>query len=103
MANKKGPLNKAEIFYLEEHYKMGKSIDEIAIDLQRAQYMLEKHISKNKLNTKTKNPMGAGEHFVRHRGATIMTENASTIGDAKRKSLKNTKPQSCVVKIKEDE
>lgn len=98
MANKKGPLSKVETFYIEEQTKLGKNLDEIAADLNRPQSIVSKHITKATSQAK-KNNFGAGQHFARQGGATIMTENASTIADAKRK-LSVKRPTSCVTKIK---
>lgn len=101
MASKRGPLSKAEIFYVEEHVKIGKDINEIASDLDRPAKSIEKCVAKaKKENSPSK--LTSGDQFVKQRGAVIMTENASTIGDARRKSCQN-KRSSCVTKIKHEE
>ncbi len=99
MANKKGPLGKAEIFYIEEKYKNGTEIEEISTDLSRPQFMIEKHIAKNKIQQVKKTGMEAGEHFAKHKGTIVMTENASTLADAQKK-VTVKKPSSCVTKIR---
>lgn len=99
MPSKRGPLSKAEIFYVEEHVKMGKDINDIAVDLDRPAKSIEKCVIKvQKENTSKR--LTAGDQFVKKNGAVIMTENASTIGDARRKSCNNR--SSCITKIKED-
>jgi hypothetical protein len=101
MANKKGPLSKAETFYIDQHVKAGKDIHEIATDLDRAISSIEKRVTKiKKENSK---PATAGQQFARQSGVTIMTENASTMGDARRRSKKPSKMGECVTKIKNDE
>lgn len=93
---KTGPLGKAESFYVEEKYKSGNSIEQIAQDLDRAVVAIEKHIKKCKIEApKTI----VDQQFVRQGGATIMTENASTMIDQKRIILERKNP-SCVTKIR---
>lgn len=78
---KSGPLGKAESFYVEEKFKSGDSITAIAKDLDRAESTIDKYIKKNKIMP----PKTIVEQqFVRQGGATIMTENASSMLDAKR-------------------
>jgi IS30 family transposase len=92
---KTGPLGKAESFYVEEKFKIGISIEEIAKDLDRAVGAIEKHIKKNKIE-KPKTIME--QQFARQGGATIMTENASSMIDkAKKPSVNNS---HCITKIK---
>lgn len=101
MASKRGPLSKAETFYVEEHVKMGKDINEIAADLDRPAKSIEKCVAKaQKENPPSK--LTSGDQFVKQRGAVIMTQNASTIGDARRRSTKPAN-SNCVTKIKKDE
>lgn len=101
MANKKGPLGKAEMFYIEEKFKSGQTIEEISIDLNRPQFMVDKYIEKNKIQQVKKTGMEAGEHFVKYKGATIMTENASTLADAQKKNAIR-KPSTCITKIRQE-
>lgn len=99
MASKRGPLSKAEIFYVEEHVKMGKEINEIASDLDRPAKSIEKCVIKAQKENTNKS-LTAGDQFVKQNGAVIMTENASTISDARRRSCGTR--SSCITKIKED-
>lgn len=92
---KTGPLGKAEMFYVEEKFKSGSSIEEIAVDLDRASGAIEKHIKKSKIE---KPQTIIEQQFIRQRGATVMTENASTMIDQKRRGA--TQNPHCVTKIK---
>lgn len=93
---KTGPIGKAESFYIQEKYKSGISIEEISKDLDRAKNSIENYIKKNKIDT----PRSiVDQQFARQNGATIMTENASSMIDQKKSSSK--KPQSsCITKIR---
>lgn len=103
MANKKGPLGKVETFYVDAQIQHGKSIEEIANDLNRPQSTIENYIAKTKKTNKNPNTVSANNQFVRQSGATIMTENASTIIDSKRKSSNPNKcNKNCITKIKDN-
>lgn len=92
---KTGPLGKAEAFYVEEKFKSGQSIEQIATDLDRAAGAIEKHIKKNKIEApKTL----IDQQFARQNGATIMTENASTMIDGNKKNTQIK--HNCVTKIR---
>jgi hypothetical protein len=99
MANKKGPLSKVETFYVDAQVKLGTSVESIAVDLNRPQSSVESYIAKALKNKKTL----TSEQFARQHGTTVMTENASSMIDEKRKrSPLPTKTLSCVTKIKKD-
>lgn len=98
MPNKRGPLSKAETFYISEHAKMGKEIGEIATDLDRPIKSIEKCYTKAQ-KEKSKS-LTVGDQFAFHKGAVVMTENASTMSDATRKTRNLTRPQDCVTKAK---
>jgi predicted transcriptional regulator len=91
---KKGPFSKAEYFYIEQHCDK-LSVNEIAEDLNRSQTLIEKKVKE----AKDKNPVTIEDQFVKQSGATIMTENASSMADAVRQKGP-TLPTSCVTKIK---
>lgn len=93
---KTGPLGKAESFYVEEKYKSGDSIEKIAEDLDRAAGAIEKFVKKNKIEAPR--PI-IDQQFARQGGATIMTENASTMIDQTKTSYEKKTP-SCVTKIR---
>ena len=92
---KTGPLGKAEAFYVEEKFKSGESVEQIATDLDRASGAIEKHIKKSKVRPKTI----IEQQFVRQSGATIMTENASSMIDQGRKAS-SAGTSNCIAKIK---
>lgn len=98
---KRGPIGKVEGFYIEQNYK-NMDIAEIAVDLNRPITSIENYIKKNIVKSTqtvaTSSGLKAGDQFVRKDGITIMTENASTLGDAKR--TKSTKSNPCITKIK---
>lgn len=100
---KKGPLSKVEAFYAEEQRKLGKSIEDIATDLDRPAKSISTHLEKNNIKP-PENHTGAGKHFVRQGGATIMTENASTYGDNKKRGVVQTRrSESYITNIKRDQ
>tara|TARA_B100001564_G_scaffold264623_1_gene226190 strand:- start:2436 stop:2732 length:297 start_codon:yes stop_codon:yes gene_type:complete len=96
---KKGPFSKAERFYIEHHWQE-LDIEELAADLDRTQKSLEAYIKKTFLKKSSSTAITAGEQFISKKGSTVMTENASTISDAKRR--RPTLNPSCVRKIKHD-
>lgn len=101
MAKKRGPLSKVEAFYVLNNYP---NIDAatIAIDLDRPISTVENYIKKHVIKNKELNAVNASEHFVRQSGATIMTENASTIGDAIKGKVAASR-KGCITKIRADE
>jgi hypothetical protein len=100
MASKRGPLSKAETFYITEHAKKGIEIQQIATDLDRPIKSIEKCFVK--AQKEQVSILNAGSQFAKHKGSIVMTENASTLGDAARKRQKPI-TQSCITKIKKDE
>lgn len=99
MPRKKGPLSKAEMFYIEQHIKFGGTIDVIANDLDRTQQSIEEFFNKTQLEHVASSRVTVGTQMARQPGVTIMTENASTMSDSTRKKSINT-PQNCVAKVK---
>ena len=95
---KKGPLGKAETFYIDNHYKDMTAAD-IATDLNRTITSVENYIKKTHVRQKPVTGTVAGDHFSHHKGTTVSTENASTMADEKRKVASPTK-LDCVTKIK---
>lgn len=92
---KRGPLNKAEAFYVDGK-RNELTAEQIAEDLNRSKVTIENYIKKNPVN---ENSLTIGDQFARQSGATIMTENASSMADMQRK--KTRKPSSeCVTKAK---
>lgn len=101
MASKRGPLSKAEVFYITEHVKSGKDINEIATDLDRPMKSIEKCYTKAQKDHAPKE-LTAGDQFARHKGSVVMTENASTIGDARKKVKVPQSKQNCVTVVKKE-
>jgi len=95
---KKGPLGKAETFYIDNHYKDLAAAD-IAADLNRTITSVENYIKKTHTKKNSVTGTSAGDHFAHHKGTTVSTENASSIADAHRK-VKSSNKLDCVTKIK---
>lgn len=96
--SKRGPLSKAEIFYIDNNL-YDKIPEDLAKDLDRSITSIEKYIKKSHRNRK--NTIGTvGSQFARSNGTTIMTENASSMSDSKRKF--STQNRNCITKIKND-
>jgi len=94
---KKGPLSKAECFYIQHHHNKI-DLSQLSSDLNRPIDIIEKWIKKNVVEAPA--GMKAGDHFARSKGAVIMTENVSAMSDSKRR--KTLPRQQCVTKIKND-
>lgn len=90
---KKGPLGKAETFYIENH-RDKLTEKEIAKDLNRTITSVKEYIS-----TLPETPTLLSEQFARQSGATIMTENASSMSD-ETSQTKQIDKSHCVTKIK---
>jgi|688.fasta_scaffold35630_6 hypothetical protein len=102
MASKRGPLSRAEVFYIQEHVKSGKNIDEIASDLDRPAKSIEKCVTQAQKANAPKR-LTAGDQFARKSGSVVMTENAATIADARRKTRVPSDAKNCVTKVKNDQ
>lgn len=100
MASKRGPLSKAEVFYITEHAKSGKDINDIATDLDRPAKSIEKCYTQAK--SSADKPLTAGEQLARHKGCVVMTENASTLSDTTKKAFSRPCQKHCTTKIKEN-
>ena len=96
---KRGPLSKAETYYIDGHFAE-MEVAEIASDLNRAISLVQNYIKKN--HKASKNPMAAGQHFIRQSGVTIMSENAATIADSHRKG-RPAPSEKCTTRITRDE
>jgi hypothetical protein len=94
---KSGPIGQVEAFYIEHHHKK-LSVQELADILDRKVETVKLYIKKNIAASHTH--VKAGDHFAKSKGTIVMTETASSIGDAQRKR----KPfkSDCVTKIKHD-
>jgi len=96
---KKGPLGKAEEFYIKHNYKTV-DIDSLCKDLDRAKSLVERHVEKCRQEDVDSEAFNVQNQFVHKRGSTVMTPEASVLADTIRKSTKNTVRPSCVTKIK---
>ena len=100
---KKGPLNKAEKFYIENNPDMGN--EDIANDLNRSVQTVAKH--REKFTDDKPNVRNVGDFMAKKedRGVTIMTETASSVADDNKKAKVNASPKryaGAIHKIKED-
>lgn len=96
---KKGPLGKAEEFYIKHNYKTV-DIDSLCKDLDRAKSLVERHVEKCRQEDVDEEAFNVQNQFVHKRGATIMTQEASVLADTIRKSNQGNSRPPCVTKIK---
>ena len=98
---KKGPLSKAEKFYIENKHNETK-IDILCKELDRAKSVVRTHIAKCKKENNTNTPQDISSQFASNdNGATVMTPNASEMADSMRnKSSEPTRHNSCTTRIK---
>lgn len=94
---KKGPLSKAEKFYIENHSNL--EITVLCKDLDRAKSTVQKFISQMPTPQKTTRLY---DQFARNdKGSTVMTQNAAEISDDIRSKVKLTsKTRSCTTSIR---
>jgi hypothetical protein len=96
--SKTGPISQVESFYIEHHYK--------TIDTQELADILGRKVSTVKAHIKTHfgakiSAIKSGDHFARTKGAVVMTETASMLGDSIR-TRKDQTSKDCITKIKHD-
>ena len=96
---KKGPLGKAEQFYIKEQHKaMG--LDEICKELDRAKTLVKRHITKCKKQEEkeTEEAFNVGSQFATRNGSVVMTPNASQMSDDAVKSTSKitSRQASCI-------
>ena len=94
---KKGPLGKAEEFYVKHHYK-DQDEKTIAKDLDRPIATIKRSVEKHKQEEPTEAPT-AGEQMARQKGIVVMTKSSSEISDGSSSKKPTTRP-SCVTSIK---
>jgi hypothetical protein len=96
---KKGPLGKAELFYVKEHCQ-DLEAKEIAKELDRPIATVKKAVDKFIAEfPKDKQAFGtAGSQMARRDGIVTMTAGASQTADEKRSTKKRSRP-SCVTTI----
>jgi len=103
---KKGPLSKAEKFYIENHTDV--SIDTLCKDLDRAKSTVNKFlktlpaVNEEKLGPTpiaSKDSLTMSQFARNGQGSTVMTENASMHGDEFRSKSKPQRTTKCTVRI----
>ena len=104
---KKGPLGKAEKFYIENHIDL--SIDVLCKDLDRAKSTVNKFLktlpaaaTQEPESSTKKPPTATMSQFARNdKGSVVMTENASVMGDEHR-GKRDLPPRSkrCTTRIR---
>lgn len=96
---KKGPLSKAERFYIENH--IDKDIDELCKDLDRAKSSVNKFLKS--LPKPEKKESLLYQQFGRNdKGSTVMTQSASEMADSKRPQFSVKKRPACVTTIRSE-
>jgi hypothetical protein len=96
---KKGPLSKAEMFYIQHHYQ-NSDAEALSKELDRARSLVESHITKCRKEDVDNKPFNASNQFAYKKGTTIMTENASVLADEIKKKKAKSGRSNCVTKIK---
>jgi hypothetical protein len=96
---KKGPLGRAEIFYVKGHYKE-QAVEQIAKDLDRALSLIRTQVSKFEEGQPGKK-VTAGEKMARREGVVVMTETASELSDGAKTNPIN-RPSHCTTQIKDE-
>lgn len=82
---KKGPLSKAEKFYIDNH--LSKPLEDLCKDLDRAKSTVNKYLKTIAVDEKEKAETLLYQQFARNgKGSTVMTQNASEMADSKRKT-----------------
>ena len=96
---KKGPLSKAEKFYIEN--KHGETeLNTLCKELDRAKSIVKTHVDKCKKNENTGHDIGS-QFASNDNGATVMTPNASEMADSMRGQTTETNRQhKCVTSIR---
>lgn len=93
---KKGPLGKAEVFYID-HHRDTMTVDELCKDLDRTKTAINKYLKDNPVKSKSM----VDKNITRHKGGAVMTENASSLSDNIPRSTKlHSRYDSCVTTIK---
>ncbi len=98
---KKGPLSKAEKFYIEGH--LDKPLEDLCKDLDRAKSTVTKYLKTVAVDETEKAETLLLQQFARNgKGSTVMTENASSLADDKRKKPNGeaTGRRDCITKVR---
>lgn len=96
---KKGPLSKAERFYIEGH--LDKPLEDLCKDLDRAKSTITKYLKTVAVDDQEKAETLLFQQFARNnKGSTVMTENASQMGDEMRSSQPTARSSKCTTRIR---
>ena len=95
---KKGPLSKAEKFYIENN--RGLSIIDLCKDLDRAQSIVNKFVKTLPEPEEKKDTLLFQQFAKNDKGSVVMSENASEMADSKRVSFSQKKRPSCVTETR---
>lgn len=97
---KKGPLGKAEKFYIKHNYKT-MAVDQICKELDRAKSLVKRHVTKCTKEDEDQEAKRPTDGFAHSRGATVMTKNASERADAMRTvQTKTGRLAKCTTRIR---
>ena len=98
---KKGPLSKDEKFYIEGNLE--KPLEDLCKDLDRAKSTVTKYLKTVAVDESTKAETLLFQQFARNgKGSTVMTQNASEMGDDKRSKFTNNntrRSSECTTRI----
>ena len=96
---KKGPLSKAERFFIDNH--LDKPVDDLCKDLDRAKSTINKYLDSKPKEEAKENSLLYDQFARNDRGSTVMTQNAAEMGDSLRGKLnETTKTKGCTTSIK---
>jgi|TARA_B100000085_G_scaffold284494_1_gene317743 hypothetical protein len=97
---KKGPLSKAEKFYIENH--LDKPIEKLCKDLDRAKSTINKFLKTVAVEETEKAETLLYQQFARNnKGSTVMTENAAVHSDeVKWGKGGSTRSNQCTTRIR---
>ena len=102
---KKGPLSKAEKFYIESK-RSSLSVEDLCKDLDRAKTTVSKFIKtlpeeeEREVTTEIKDTLGMQQFARNGKGSTVMTGNASQLGDSLVRKGPPERSKRCVTDIR---
>lgn len=104
---KKGPLSKAEKFYIENNRHL--AVSNMCTDLDRSKTTVQKFLKtlpsitltdKEEVTTEIKDSAGMQQFARNGKGSTVMTENASQLGDSFVRKGPPERSKRCVTEIR---
>lgn len=95
---KKGPLSKAEKFYIKHH--VSNDIDQLCKDLDRAKSSVKKFINTLPKPKKVEESPLYQQFGRNDKGSVVMTQSASEMADSKRAEFNTKKRPRCVTTIR---